>query len=96
MDLFNLNETEGLLIVANSSESKSQLEGYVNYFDVIEIVQLLIAPVGIIGNLTVIVVFLNHRKLRSKIPNRLIVNQVRNIYITIMELQIFKIKNQAV
>ena len=95
MDLLNLNETEGLLMVANSSENKSQLEGYVNYFDVMEIVQLSIAPVGIIGNLTVIVVFLNHRKLRRKIPNRFIINQVRNIYITIMELQIFKIKNQG-
>ena len=68
-------------MVANSSESKSHLEGYVNYLDVMEVIQLLIAPVGIIGNLTVTVVFLNHRKLRSKIPNRFIVNQVRNIYI---------------
>ena len=96
MDLFNLNETEGLLMVANSSESESHWKGYVNYFDLMEIVQLLIAPFGIIGNLTVIVVFLNHRKLRSKIPNRFIINQVRNIYITIMELQILKIINQAV
>ena len=32
--------------------------------------------VGIITNLTVIVVFLNHKKLRRKIPNIFIINQV--------------------
>ena len=78
MDLCNVTETNGLQIKANSSESESHLEGNVNYFDVMEIIQLSIAPVGIIGNLTVIVVFLNHKKLRRKIPNRFIVNQVRN------------------
>ena len=77
MDLCNMTETYGLQIKANSSESESYLERKVIKFDVMEIVQLAIAPVGIIGNLTVIVVFLNHRKLRRKIPNRLIVNQVR-------------------
>ena len=46
-------------------------------FDVMEIIQLSIAPVGIIANLTVVVVFLNNKKLRHKIPNRIIVNQVR-------------------
>ena len=77
MDLFNLAETEGPLIEANSKESESHLEGNVKYFDVMEIIQLSVAPVGIIGNLTVIVVFLNHKKLRRKIPNRFIINQVR-------------------
>ena len=47
-----------------------------NSIDVMEIIQLSIAPVGIVGNLTVILVFLNNKKLRRKIPNRLIVNQV--------------------
>ena len=46
-------------------------------FDVVEIIHLLIATIGIITNLTVVVVFLNNKKLRRKIPNRLIVNQVR-------------------
>ena len=77
MDLLNLTETEGPLIEANSSESESHLGGNVNYFDVMEIIQLSVAPVGIIGNLTVIVVFLNHKKLRRKIPKRFIINQVR-------------------
>ena len=63
----------------NSSESNSHFEVNVNYFDVMEIVQLSVAPIGIIGNLIVIVVFLNHKKLRRKIPNRFIVNQVKKV-----------------
>ena len=47
-----------------------------NTIDVMEIIQLSIAPVGIVGNLTVIVVFLNNKRLRRKIPNKFIVNQV--------------------
>ena len=76
-----MTETYGLQIEANSSEGETDLEGKVINFDVMEIVQLSIAPVGIIGNLTVIVVFLNHKKLRRKIPNRLIINQVRNSFL---------------
>ena len=44
----------------------------------IRIIQSSVASVGIIANLTVIVVFLNHKKLRRKIPNIFIINQVRN------------------
>ena len=40
------------------------------------IVYSVIASVGLVTNLTVIVVFLNHRKLRRKIPNICIINQV--------------------
>ena len=78
MDLCNMTETYELQIGTNSSGSESHLEGKVINFDVMEIVQISIAPVGIIGNLTVIVVFLHHKKLRRKIPNRLIVNEVSN------------------
>ena len=48
-----------------------------NTIDVMEIIQLSIAPVGIVANLTVIIVFLSNKKLRRKIPNKLIVNQVK-------------------
>ena len=41
------------------------------------IIQSTIASVGIVANLSVIIVFLNHRKLRRKVPNIFIVNQVR-------------------
>ena len=40
------------------------------------VVHCVIASVGIVTNLTVIVVFLNHRKLRRKVPNICIINQV--------------------
>ena len=43
------------------------------------IIQSTAASVGIVANLTVIVVFLNHKKLRRKIPNIFIINQVRTI-----------------
>ena len=45
--------------------------------DSIRIIQSTTASVGILANLTVIVVFLNHKKLRRKIPNIFIINQVR-------------------
>ena len=48
--------------------------------NVMQILQSVIACVGIVANFTVIVVFLNDKKLRRKIPNRFIVNQVRNVH----------------
>ena len=79
MDLFNVTETKGLSTNFSANESTPQMSTNDNYLDVMDIVRLSIAPVGIIGNLTVFVVFLSHRKLRRKIPNRFIVNQVRTI-----------------
>ena len=49
-------------------------------FNVMQILQSIIASVGITANLTVIIVFLSHRKLRLKIPNRFIVNQASYIF----------------
>ena len=43
------------------------------------VIQSTTASVEIVANLTVIVVFLNHKKLRRKIPNIFIINQVRKI-----------------
>ena len=77
MDTQNVSGTEEPLIKVKWNESEEYLGGSGNALDIMEIVQLSIAPFGITRNLTVIVVFLNHRKLRSKIPNRFIVNQVR-------------------
>ena len=45
-------------------------------FDIMQILQLVIASLGITTNLIVVVVFLNHKKLRKKIPNICIINQV--------------------
>ena len=41
-----------------------------------KILQLVIASLGVTTNLIVVVVFLNHKKLRRKIPNICIINQV--------------------
>ena len=60
--------------------ASNETETASNTIDVMEIIQLSIAPVGIVANLTVIVVFLNNKKLRRKIPNKLIVNQVIILY----------------
>ena len=47
-----------------------------------KIVQTTITSMGIVTNLIVVVVFLNNRKLRQKIPNICIINQVRNNFRT--------------
>ena len=49
----------------------------INDIDVMMLVTTAISCIGIIANLTVIVVFVKHKGLRSKIPNRFIINQVR-------------------
>ena len=46
--------------------------------DVMMLLSTVIASVGIISNLTVVVVFLKHKKMRRKIPNIFIINQVRD------------------
>ena len=56
----------------NASNDNAREEG-------IRIIQSSVASVGIIANLTVIVVFVNHKKLRRKIPNIFIINQVSSI-----------------
>ena len=55
-------------------------------------IQSTTASLGIVANFTVIVVFLNHKKLRRKIPNIFIINQVRKLtnectFINIMHCQ---------
>ena len=65
----------------NKSSLSNKTSNTSNTIDVMEIIQLSIAPVGILGNFTVIVVFLNNKRLRRKIPNRFIVNQVDNFFI---------------
>ncbi len=49
---------------------------------VMMVVHSVIASVGVVGNLNVVVVFLNHVKLRRKVPNIFIVNQVRCLLLT--------------
>ena len=50
--------------------------------DIVKIISCVIASVGIISNFTVVVVFLNHKKFRRKIPNMFIINQVSQLAVT--------------
>ena len=74
---FNLFPLDSTTLPSNSSSGNSKTQGII-------IIQSAIACVGIVANLTVIVVFLNHKKLRRKIPNIFIINQVGYILITSM------------
>ena len=50
-------------------------------FDVMMILQMLIASVSVIANFTVVFTFLNHKQLRRKIPNMFIINEVCYLYL---------------
>ena len=56
-------------LLPNSSKQSDHLSAT-------QIIQCAIASVGIVANLTVIIVFLNHKKLRRKVPNIFIIYQV--------------------
>ena len=58
------------------TEENNDLSTQNEEFDVMMLLQCIIASVGIIANLTVITVFVNHKELRRKIPNKFIINQV--------------------
>ena len=55
-----------------------------NMVDVMTVLSSVIASVGVIANFTVVFVFGSNAKLRTKIPNIYIINQVRIIYIYII------------
>ena len=52
------------------------LEDNTKKIDIVRILSIIIASVGIVSNFTVIVAFLNHKTFRRKIPNIFIINQV--------------------
>ena len=62
-------EDENVTNVVGSEDNSMEFSG-------MKILQLLIASVGVITNIIVVVVFLNDRKMRKKIPNICIINQV--------------------
>ena len=78
MDVYPVDDatTQGEMNTSVSWENKSLPTQNDNKFDVMMLLQCIIASVGIIANLTVVIVFLNHKQLRRKIPNRFIINQV--------------------
>ena len=60
----------------NGSRDSSPNDDSESTSEVIVILQSLIAGVGTAANSTVVIVFLNNKKLRGKIPNIFIINQV--------------------
>ena len=58
----------------NSSSDGEDKDDSISQINLISLT--VISCVGIIANATIVVVFLNHRKLRQKIPNIFIINQV--------------------
>ena len=72
MDQEDQNVTELTNATANEDNPEK--------FNGMRIVILAIACVGIFTNAIVVIVFLNDRKLRKKIPNICIINQVGTIY----------------
>ena len=58
------------------TETNLTVSKYSNGINSMLILSAAIASVGIVANMTVAVAFLNHRKLRKKIPNIFIINQV--------------------
>ena len=70
------NETVTLdNIIINSTVNESSTQS-----DTMMIVHSIIATVGIVTNPPVVVVFLNHKKLKHKIPNICIINQIRLLF----------------
>ena len=63
------NETSN---TASSIDSGISLKN----IDLMKVINNVIASVGIISNLTVVIILLNDRKLRRKIPNMFVINQV--------------------
>ena len=73
----NINYTELYSIGMYTNITAPNIEGtIISKFDVMMILQMVIASDGVIANFTVIFVFLNHKQFRRKIPNMFIINQV--------------------
>ena len=81
MNVFLVNSTAEKICEINTSvsEENNNLSTQNEEIDVMMLLQCIIASVGIIANLTVVIVFLNHKELRRKIPNRFIINQVSTL-----------------
>ena len=88
MDQEDQNVTELTNATANGDNPEK--------FNGMKIVILVIACVGIITNAVVVIVFLNDRKLRRKIPNICIINQVRTIYDSYTIYSLLPTKNASI
>ena len=50
--------------------------------DFMTLLSIIISSVGIIANLTVVIVFVRHKILRQKVPIIFVINQVRCLFFT--------------
>ena len=69
----SLNNTNDLI---NNTSTSVNMEDNSESLDVMYLLSNSISSVGVIANIIVIIAFLNHGKLRKKIPNIFIINQV--------------------
>ena len=71
------------LNISNSTEISTfnSLHDKPQNLDIVMILSTIIASVGIVANFTVIIVFLNDKKLRKKIPNIFIIHQVSTFHL---------------
>ena len=65
-------EDKNVTDVLSTTDNKNFNEN----FNAMKITHVIIASMGVITNIIVVIVFLNDRKLRRKIPNICIINQV--------------------
>ena len=79
MNTTNSIQTNDTITVTVMDENGSSA----NNIDVMMLLSSIIASVGIISNLNVVLVFINNKKLRRKIPNIFIINQVSHFHIVI-------------
>ena len=76
MDGTNFNVPSNDIITTVSTDTSRMDESSENDIDLMMLFSCVIASLGIVSNLTVVIVFLNHKKFRGKIPNIFIINQV--------------------
>ena len=72
--LGNVNESGNFTVLGITGSNLSKNDSVT--YDAMKIIILVIACTGVVTNITVIFVFLNDRKMRRKIPNICIINQV--------------------
>ena len=91
---FNVNATGNITVEVTSQIAHLETTEKI---DIMMVIHSLIGSVGILANLIVIVVLVNHVKFRQKIPNIFIIHQVRVIMLNVLKLRIvLKMKRKIV
>ena len=89
--MFALNETGNITSTAKAASIDEPME------ESTFISHSTIASIGIVTNFTVIAVFLSNRKLRKKIPNIFIINQVSSIGLYfVSKLETQKLRGESI